>query len=511
MTTTYVTVGLQRIQAHLARSRHLWGRRGASEEIVRLTMLPATAEAKGLTWEAPVTRAVAVDGVELNDEALDIDGVVSLRGDDRDTVVEAAKNLARAMKERLPGLTIEVSWVTAAEGERYVDLLQAGAKARWTRVTFHPAPAEFPLVRPCDECRTGPASRSAQPRFSDTPGETVRLCVDCFNRLEHAERRSQTVVTVAGRYPNKFCSEWWLLDLLNDRRPDGAPKLQGSDHLTHLAQQVRPDPPARVREHRDNHTALIAADGNGMGGLFEAATRQAAVDGNTKSLQELSKSVKSAMSDALVAATEAILNDDDTILPAVPHILGGDDLLVSLPAEQCWEFLQVFLDTFQRLSTEFSTADLPVSLSAGMVICRAAVPLGNQVESAEHLLKRAKREVGGDGWSFAWLDLTQDGPGGEHQVWSLDDLAERQSALAYLSEMTESSVRGLMAALAGEDARVAAQQEDVRVAAQKLRFLTHRMPEIKDLLDLLAIRTESLDAQDAQLIRDLISVGRWWR
>lgn len=501
MTTTYVTVGLQRIQAHLARSRHLWGRRGASEEVVRLTMLPATAAAKGLTQEAPVAQTVQIDGVEINDEALDIDGVLSLRGNDRDTVIEAGMDLARAMKRRLPGLTVQVSWATAGEGERYVDLLQATAKDRWTAVTFHPTSAEFPLVRPCDECRTSPASTTAQPRFSDTRDGVMRLCVDCFVRLEHDERRHRTVVNTTQHYPNKFCSEWWLRDRVNARRHTGQPQVTGSDDLTHLAELVRPDPPARVREHRDNHTALIAADGNGMGGLFEAATRQAAAEGNTTALQELSAGIKSAMSDALLAATEAILLDGDTILPAVPHILGGDDLLVSLPAERCWEFLRVFLHTLQQ-SSSFSTAELPLSLSAGMVICRAPIPLANQVEVAERLLKRAKREVAGNGWSFTWLDLTQDGPDGEHQVWSLHNLEARRDALTHLSAMSESSVHGLMTAAA---------DEDPGVVAQKLRLLTHRMPESKELLDHLGITPGALDHQDVQVIRDLISVGRWWR
>lgn len=506
--TTYVTVALQRIQSHLSRSRHLWGRRGASEEVVRLTMYPGVAKSKGLA-EPPISRVLEQPGITLNDQALDIDGVLSFKGEVESEAREAGMRLAREFKDRMPGLTMEVSWVT--DPRSYAELLVAENKSLWQRVTFQPVANEFPLVRPCDECRTSPASRVAQKRFQDDPGGFPRLCEDCFVRREHEERRSRTVVRRSPKSPTKFCTEWWLLEELTP----GHPQLRGSEDLSELGSLLAPRLDANLRTHRDNHTALIAADGNGLGALFEAATRKAAELGSTEGLQKLSSGIHEAMAQSLKTATEAIwhrtaiLDDDgevvfpaDKVLPVVPHLMGGDDLLVSLPGERAWGFLSAFLASFRAAAKPFDAADAQVSMSVGMVVCKAEHPFGNQVELANQLLRNAKQDVGGQGWSFTWLDLTHDGPSGAHGVWTLDELQSRRAALDHLLGMTASSRGALAATFAGDD---------VGVAAQKLTFLTKRMPEVASLIKLLDVTPQSLSPEDVVAIRDVASIGRWWR
>lgn len=502
--TTYVSVALGRIQSHLSRSRHLWGRRGASEEIIRLTMMPQTAHELGLSREPLVCEVLAWSGVYINPEGADIDGVISLKADDETTGRDAGFHLARQMKRRLPACTVTVQWATAAPGESYATLLSLATADRWQSVTFQPASYEFPLVRTCDECRVSPASHLPERRFPDAT--SLELCEDCFVRLEHAERRTPTVAdwTVVNRtrsYPNRFCSEWWLLDRLNRSRPAGE-QLRGSKDLGELGELIRPVVEGHTRTHRDNHTALVAADGNGLGAIFDALRVQAAAQGSTDVLVAMSQAIKQALSEAVEVATRAILSDEDRICPAVVHIMGGDDLLVSLPGERCWEFLGSLLNSFRGLTPAPPDGLSSATMSAGMVICRAEIPIGNQVTIANHLLAEAKRHVAGEGWSFAWLDLTQDGPDGSHPVWTLDDLDGRRAAIEHLRLMTPNSSRAMLACLSGEDQTA---------KAQKLAHLASRMPETAEFLGLLGIKPPELSAAQSQTIIDIASIGRWWR
>lgn len=497
--TTYVTVAMERIQTHLARSRRLWGRRGASEEILHLTMMPATAKEQG-RGEPPVSEALRMPGVRESPDGLDIDGVLWLEADDEGTGRDAGYLLARRMRQRLPACTVTVRWVVAKSDETLPHMLGADMQERWKSVTFQPSPYEFPLVRFCDECGIGPAVGDPVRRFE----EVLRLCRDCFVRLEGRQGRQTTVgqwtvVNADREYPNRFCAEWWLLKRLNDRR-SGHPPLRGSVDLNELGQLVRPTDGRGKRTHRDNHTALISADGNGLGAIFDGLRQRAVEDGTT--MRKVSQAIKEGMARAVERATTTIILPDDGVCPVVPHIMGGDDLLISVPAERCWEFLEVFLGEF-RTQMETSDANLAaVTMSAGMVICKAETPIGNQFSMANRLMREAKRQVAGQGWSFTWLDLTQDGPDGSHQVWTLDSLANRRGAIERAHGLPANSMQSMLAALSGND---------LDTTRRKLDYLTHRMPEVADLMKELGIKPGSLENADVETIIDIASIRRWWR
>ena len=50
--------------------------------------------------------------------------------------------------------------------------------------------------------------------------------------------------------------------------------------------------------------------------------------------------------EALVAATSAVLRPGEVLLPVIPHVSGGDDVLLSLPAERAWAFTRIYLASF---------------------------------------------------------------------------------------------------------------------------------------------------------------------
>lgn len=519
MTMTYTTVGIGRIQSHLARSRHLWGRRGASEELVTLTMLPEAAKQLGFAKEDLANLAVqrvldAYSAVNENPEGLDIDGVVSLKSADHDAAIAASNMLAGIIRDRLPASTITVSWVDSTDP--YASLLGPAKESQWTKEVWYPLAYEFPLVRPCDECHVSGASRR-----NDIRGESLRLCDDCWHRWEiltdnnGVEKpldslRSKIVVTRMEDYPPRFSAEWWLLERLSEDL--GSIKVEAVADFEELGQIERPDGGTednklRTRTHEGNHIALIFADGNGIGGLFNKALKEAAQEESTKKVQKTSASIKAATASALLEASKVIIFDEDTKCPVIPHINGGDDVLVSVTADRAWAFLHKFLDSLKESfgdKENESFQDHDISMSAGMVICKAEYPFANQVELAEALMRRAKAKVHGNGWSFAWLDLTHDGPTVEaHSVWTLEKLISQMDAITHLRSKITAH---------GESALTGALAEDKKSRGVRLAHLADRMPEVKKLLELVGVTsTRDITEEQVALLNDIASIGRWWR
>lgn len=576
----YATVGMTRIQSYLARSRHLWGRRGASERLAEATYLPKDKDSNS-SKEHPdclVDKVLANHkNVKINEEGLDIDGVVSLRtknGGSVDDVKKAADELANAIARENPGITLTVSWTPNPTDKPYACLVAAQFDLNhWEKETRYPAASEFPLFRPCDECGIDPATRKLT-----TPDGQMRLCQDCAGRISDGDtNRTQRERTLGNiEEPKKFSVEWKFLDRLirdknekldldNDSDTEEAKKQRATlrqelavddfkdlarigasnDRETRESEQSNKSLPNKNSENAghshtfdDNHVALIFADGNGIGGLFQKLADDAAKDGSTGEMRKVSAAMKDATNDALLTTTKVVMGFDEAKnnwkekqCPVVPHIVGGDDILVSVSANYAWKFLFTFLE---KMRTNWSKVeDVPdsnLSLSAGMVICKAGYPFGNQVELAEKLLKRAKTEVRGQDWSFTWLDLSYDGDDvSTHHVWRLEEnqnfspVAEDSKdsnsvtnqtnwcealKIAY-SEMTAHSRSQLRLILAHKENRCA-----------NLKHFANRMPEVeKFLAECGGIPKEKTEKEEvtiitdeqAKQIDDLIAMGRWWR
>lgn len=511
--TTYATVGVQRIQTYLARSRHLWGRRGASEELVRLTTLPGNSQQTGIPDDELAVKRVLDNnpGVQLNPEGLDIDGVVSLRSAPdalEQQVDQAADALARAIREQLPGVTVTTSRVTSDANYAELSL----ERDSWDyRKTWYPLATEFPAVRLCDECRMDPASVTCP----EHDKKVLRLCNDCASRHGGNDRWRRNLdkhirpAGAAKSYPSRFTAEGWLLREL--RSCPGHEKLGFSEDFEALGQvgPMNGDGELRRRTHEGNHVALIFADGNGMGALFNRLLKDAAKNGgdgdSTKHVRCISKRIKQATADALLTATKAVMTATESICPVVPHINGGDDVLVSVTAPRAWAFLQEFL---AALRTSFEALEMEcghgLSMSASMAISKAEYPFPNQVELAETLMRRAKSAVHGQGWNIAWLDITHDGLAPDtHRPWLLDELADRTDAITCL--------RGIMTAH-GEAALTGALAGDPGSRGLRLAHLARRMDDVGDLLELLHVSDpREITDDEVALIRDLTSIGRWWR
>ena len=113
----------------------------------------------------------------------------------------------------------------------------------------------------------------------------------------------------------------------------------------------------------------------GMGGFFAAlADRE---DDSIK--KRISPEISAATRSALISAAGAVTRETDRFLPVIPHVLGGDDVVVSVTADRAWLFTRAFLDGFgaamqaaaERLSLDGQLRQRLPSMSARVVFAHA--------------------------------------------------------------------------------------------------------------------------------------------
>jgi len=164
-------------------------------------------------------------------------------------------------------------------------------------------------------------------------------------------------------------------------------------------------------------TAIIHADGNGLGQIFLDFNQYAGFDGNgnwspRKYLNDY-RAFSSALDDCTInAAGYALQNLQREIVklsstgassrevPAVPLILGGDDLTVICDGRYALKFTHDFLSEFE---TQTSQTDIikqiaqkafgvdRLGMCAGIAIIKPHYPFHQAYELAEQLLKSAKQ------------------------------------------------------------------------------------------------------------------------
>ncbi|MFC8797287.1 hypothetical protein ACFT2C_06115 [Promicromonospora sp. NPDC057138] len=470
----FVDVAAVRIQHYLSRSKSLRGRRAASGELAQATSREVIEE---------IVKPLA----EINKDAGDVDSVVSLVFDDPGEGVRAdwinrVEELVLAhLRKRLPAVELQS---LSGVGDTYLEAYasQIGPAKRDGRVRRDlPPPAEFPLAQPCRACRVDPAVG-----HREVNGKSTALCLDCVMRNVSQSEAIRDEASPLGR----------LARHARRQPPDGF------DDLVLLS-----DVPANRTQ-----LATVAADGNAFGAFFTALARH----GKDDEKEQISTSLSSAVFQALTAATDAVLVAlPSHSLPVVPHVIGGDDVVVTLPADQAWRFTTEFLSRFDRAIKEsvgpvveklamrrraagdMSPVVMP-SVSAGIVFAHYAQPFGLVMEAAERQLKQAKRGRKGARAAISWLDVTTDGY--EHPGRSPVDLATLREddvpsaaarGLDRLSGTTSSHRAQLVRALRTADQTIAASVALRNGTWEQVR------PFIGDNAEI------SLD--------QALSIVRWWR
>jgi hypothetical protein len=468
----YLDVAVVGIQRYLGRTPDLKGRRGASAWLSE-----ATDRDRLRGWVAK-QHALADVGVEVNPEAGEADGVVPLRmptGIDARAIAEV---VIGEMCDRLPGLELRAVWGT---GPFYVEAYRAWMAAPRPDATLVHLPpiGDFPPLESCGQCRVDPALKMTYIH------ENRRwLCADCLARYDELYRwpgLGDDAVPVA--------AERALLDRLGRDR---------SHAVSDFAQLAA----LGGEDGNRNHLATVFADGNAIGTLFG----QVIADGDPAAKQAVSQAVSQATRDALTAAAAAVLAGDQTgKVPVIPHVVGGDDLLVSVVADRAWRFVTEYLREFSRRLAGDDRIRLfldPVGgapgASAGVVFAHSAFPFPRAVELAEQALRAAKHAHAGRASAVTWLDVTREGeqPPPDRMAWTLDDLDGAAPALADLRAVPPAG-RAVLERLIDP--------EDAELSAARLREHARRLGRDRVLDPFLGA-----DGAPTRLA-DALALVRWWR
>ncbi|HQI83440.1 MAG TPA: hypothetical protein PKV20_02540 [Anaerolineae bacterium] len=162
-----------------------------------------------------------------------------------------------------------------------------------------------------------------------------------------------------------------------------------------------PDEPEKVAIYdARNYVAYIVADGNGMGKVFSQC--------NAAQAQALSQFMDIALRRALAKAIRAFRENqaykrkEDGRVPALPLIMGGDDLFALVPAPFALDIAGRMCAEFQTMMTDFvcekgikdeNGKPLPITMSAAVVICKANYPYNLAHDLGEDRLSETKRAV----------------------------------------------------------------------------------------------------------------------
>ncbi len=161
-----------------------------------------------------------------------------------------------------------------------------------------------------------------------------------------------------------------------------------------------------------NYIGVVYADGNAMGRIVQALDRP-------ETFRQFSKIVDESIREACFTALSQIFHSEiDEIRQALEQrcfkplaadilLLGGDDLLVAVPADRALDFALLVTKAFERLTQEKIAAlpdaktrqffqdrlgDRGFTISCGVAIAKSTYPFYLSLDLAEQLLKNAKRQ-----------------------------------------------------------------------------------------------------------------------
>ena len=162
-----------------------------------------------------------------------------------------------------------------------------------------------------------------------------------------------------------------------------------------------------------NYIGIVYADGNAMGQIVQAMTQSETFRQFSKivdeSIQEACFTALSEISDPEVSKVRENYGQQSGFkrLAADILLLGGDDLLVALPADRALDFALKVTDKFESLTKNRIDAlqdaatqqffydklgDRGFTISCGVAITKSSYPFYLALDLAEQLLKNAKRQ-----------------------------------------------------------------------------------------------------------------------
>ncbi len=406
--TTFAVLSAVRIHDWLTRTTELRLLRGASEALRRATHPDILALPAGVAW---------------CDEVGSVSGVIVVTVSDGAPADKAMTDIAATLRDALPETEFEAWW---ADADDYItaytraadDALRGGGSDPGVgRLVVMPPILDVPVVHTCSTCRREPVDTSLTLVPGRDPGDPpTRYGRDCHSRASNSDRATPPS-GVAGRLAHNF---------------EELARHGGCDPIG-----VRRDSPVR-RTKTDNHVATISADGNAIGGLMRAlaATGGDLSESFGNTLAHVRRGIAGQLDvvtgDAVRHATKAVSLPGQQIAPAICHIMGGDDILLSVPAPLAWRFTESLLAAFddgvhrdirapvgKALAEARTEADLQVasdirtvlkrvSLGVGMTFAHASHPFADTDRIAGGAIRIAKKAGRGRTSGVCWVDITDD-------------------------------------------------------------------------------------------------------
>lgn len=163
-------------------------------------------------------------------------------------------------------------------------------------------------------------------------------------------------------------------------------------------------------KNKDSHIAIVHIDGNDMGNRFKGQDSLTNLRKLSRSVRDATKRAFQKMLSKLIEKIPEMNNndfklareDDRTILPLRPIIIGGDDVtFVSEGRLGIW-LAKVFLEAFEH---EQVSDGKPLTACAGIAITKTKYPFYRGYELSEDITKKAKEERHNSKDTGSWLDF----------------------------------------------------------------------------------------------------------
>lgn len=273
-------------------------------------------------------------------------------------------------RRRAPGATVSASWIPVEDdfqpdgpgyGERGRELGRRLAESKLARTGS--VLVSLPILRPCDESGTEPAV-AVHDQFGCI-GVSVQAKLDAAASL---------------RAPGGSDAGPW--SRLQDHVPADWRDSERPQELTVVGEA----------SERPGFVALLYADGNDMGRRVQKC----------RSLAELERLAK-AVDESLHQALGEALGQEHLVEHLVPPgsqrparrfeplLLGGDDLVLVLPAQCAIDVASKLVDRYAELTAERLGQSDRLTLSVGIACAHAKFPFRSLLDLAKSVLKHAKK------------------------------------------------------------------------------------------------------------------------
>lgn len=241
--------------------------------------------------------------------------------------------------------------------------------------------SHIPYVAFCQSCGLGLAE-AHEPRVAEREdAESFYLCPAC--RHKAAVYESERVDT--------FLNPFYREVLVRTNLADNAPM----DEIL----KARPWPGTAeelARFDPRGYVAYIVADGDGMGEIFGAIDDEKEVKKLSRSLSEVTRQALAAPIARLTKRLRKKEPNGGLFIPALPLIMGGDDVFVLVPAPWAMDIVRELSTVFQDKMTPIAKGagvDREITMTSAVVFCKANYPYYLAHELGEDRLGEAKRVV----------------------------------------------------------------------------------------------------------------------